>query len=239
MQVDVSFLPAAAKCTSMLHMCGRFTQIMPWREIVELYGLSAGDRGRNTAPRYNVAPTQDVPFVTLDKDGARRVRDGRWWLVPAWAKEIPKYTLFNARSEDAAEKPAFRDSFKSKRCLIPADGFYEWTKADDGGKDPWFIHLPERKVFSFAGLWAYNPALDVTSCTILTAAAQEPMKSVHNRQPIILSPDAYAAWLDPSTSVADAKGLLSNNLDGDLEMYRVSRDVNSSSFQGSSAIDPV
>ncbi|WP_295808862.1 SOS response-associated peptidase [uncultured Nitratireductor sp.] len=220
-------------------MCGRYTQIMSWREVVEHYDLTAEYFGRNTAPRYNIAPTQDTPFITADKDGGRRVREGRWWLVPVWAKEIPKYTLFNAKSEEADKKPAFRDSFKSKRCLIPADGFYEWTKADDGGKDPWFIHLPERKVFSFAGLWAYNPALDVTSCTILTAAAGKTMSPVHNRQPIILDPDFYDAWLDPEASVEDAKAVLVHDLDEQLVMHRVSRDVNSSRFQGASAIDPV
>ncbi|MDH6231923.1 putative SOS response-associated peptidase YedK [Mesorhizobium soli] len=148
--------------------------------------------------------------------------------MPFWAKEMPKFTLFNARSEDADSKPAFRDSFKAKRCLIPADGFYKWSKGADGEKDPWHIHLPQHQPFSFAGLWAYNQALDITSCTILTAAAQEPMKQLHDRQPIILDPAVYDGWLDPSTSVPDAKGLLNHDLDGSLEFYRVNRAVNSS-----------
>jgi putative SOS response-associated peptidase YedK len=191
-----------------------------------MYNLIEGERGRNTEARYNIAPTQDVLFVTAGQDGCQQVREGRWWLVPAWAKEMPKYALFNARSEDVESKASFRDSFKSKRCLIPADGFYEWTKADDGAKDPWHIFLPDHKPFSFAGLWAYNPALDVTSCTILTAAAQEPMRKLHTRQPIILHPSVYGDWLDPAVSVQDAKALLDNDLDGDLEFYRVSRAVN-------------
>jgi putative SOS response-associated peptidase YedK len=141
---------------------------------------------------------------------------------------MPKFTLFNARSEDADTKPAFRDSFKAKRCLIPADGFYEWSKGEDGEKDPWHIHLPNRQPFSFAGLWAYNQALDTTCCTILTAAAQEPMKQLHDRQPIILDPAAYDAWLDLTTSVADAKGLLKHDVDDGLQFYRVHRAVNSS-----------
>lgn len=214
-------------------MCGRFTRYHTWRDIWEMYRLLPAEQGRNTEARYNIAPTQDVLFVTAGKDGYQQVREGRWWLVPAWAKEMPKYALFNARSEDAAEKPSFRDSFKSKRCLIPADGFYEWTKnADDGGKDPWHIFLPEHRPFSFAGLWAYNPALDVTSCSILTTAAAEPMKELHDRQPIILSPDAYDAWLDPTTGVPEAKELLANDLDGDLEFYRVSRAVNATRGAG-------
>jgi putative SOS response-associated peptidase YedK len=153
--------------------------------------------------------------------------------VPVWAKEMPKYALFNARSEDADTKPAFRDSFKNKRCLVPADGFYEWTKdAADGGKDPWHIFMPGHQPFSFAGLWAYNPALDVTSCTILTAAAADPMQQLHDRQPIILDPSAYDAWLDPATTVPAAKALLENDLDSQLEFYRVGRQVNATKGAG-------
>lgn len=208
-------------------MCGRFTQHHSWSEIWAMYKLSPGEKGRNTEARYNIAPTQDVLFVTAGDDGHQKVRDGRWWLVPFWAKEMPKYALFNARSEDAASKPAFRDAFKSKRCLIPADGFYEWTKnADDGGKDPWHIHMPEHRPFSFAGLWAHNSTLDVTSCTILTAAAAEPMRVLHDRQPIILDPEAYDAWLDPDTGADQAQQLLKSNLDGELQYYRVGRGVN-------------
>jgi len=214
-------------------MCGRFTRSHAWREIHEMYRLTDSEAGRNTEARYNIAPTQDVLFVTAGDDGFQKVREGRWWLVPAWAKEIPKFAMFNARSEEAADKPAFRDSFRRKRCLIPADGFYEWTKnEEDGGKDPWFIHLPEKRPFSFAGLWAYNPTLDITSCTILTAAAQDPMRQLHSRQPIILDPAAYDAWIDPATSVADAKGLLQQDLDGDLQFYRVGREVNSTGKGG-------
>ena len=130
-------------------MCGRYTNHLSWTEIVELYELTA-PTAFNLPARYNVAPTQDVPFVALEV-GQRAVKMGRWWLVPHWAKEMPKYSLFNARSEDAYKKPAFRDAFKTKRCLIPANGFYEWTKAEDGGKDPHYIHLPGEEPFSFAG----------------------------------------------------------------------------------------
>ncbi len=193
-----------------------------------MYRLTDSERGRNTEARYNIAPTEGVLFVTAGDGDFQSVRTGIWWLTPFWAKERPKFPTFNARSEEAADKPAFRDAFRQKRCLIPADGFYEWTKnAEDGGKDPWFIHLPGDQPFSFAGLWAHNSALDITSCTILTAAAQEPMRQLHDRQPIILAPDAYDSWLDPATSVADAKKLLKQDLDGDLQFHRVGREVNS------------
>lgn len=216
-------------------MCGRFTHRLPWSEIHRLYRLTLdADRAPNTQPRYNIAPTQDVLFVTAGEDGNHKLREGRWWLVPWWAKEVPKAPMFNARSETAAEKPAFRDAFQSKRCLIPADGFYEWTIGEDGGKNPWFIHLND-KPFSFAGLWARNDKLGITSCTILTAAAQEPMNRLHDRQPVILDPAAYDAWLDPSTSAAKAKSLLAMDLDGALEFHRVDRQVNTYKFEGDAA----
>ncbi|KZM49437.1 SOS response-associated peptidase [Labrenzia sp. OB1] len=210
-------------------MCGRFTQIRPWREIVRLYRLNDKYLTRNTAARYNIASTQEAPFVRLDNDGNQTVSDGRWWLVPHWAKELQsKYPMFNARSEDAEKKPAFRDAYKSRRCLVPADGWYEWTKGEDGGRDPWFIHLPDGAPFSFAGLWAYNDKLDVTSFTILTAPAVSPIDQVHNRMPIGLNKDAYDAWLDPGTPVPDAKVLLGNSLGSEFEYHRVGRTINSS-----------
>jgi putative SOS response-associated peptidase YedK len=221
-------------------MCGRFTRYHSWREIHRLYRLTLpAETGRNDEPAYNVAPTQTVPFVTAGEDGNHRLREGMWWLVPYWAKEKPKYAMFNARSEDAETKPAFRDAFKVKRCLVPADGFYEWTKGEDGGKDPWHIHLPGNAPFSFAGLWAYNSALDVTSCTILTMAADEPMRQLHDRQPVILAPAVYDAWLDPATSVEEAKAMLTANLDGALTFYRVGREVNTFKTQGGQCIEPL
>ena len=135
--------------------------------------------------------------------------------------------MINPRSETVETSGAFKDAFKSKRCLIPASGFYEWTvNAEDKGKDPWFIHLPDKEPFSFAGLWAHNDKLDVTSCTIITMPAADPMQQLHDRKPVILDREVYSAWLDPETPPADAKNLLHENLDGDLEFYRVSRAVN-------------
>lgn len=209
-------------------MCGRYTRYLPWSEVHRLYRLTLDwEKGRNDAPRYNIAPTQDVPFVTAGENGTHKLREGRWWLVPWWAKEMPKAAMFNARIETADTSPAFRDAFKQKRCLIPGDGFYEWTKSPaDGGKDPWHIHLPEHQPFSFAGLWAHNDKLDVTSCTIITMPAGDPMRELHDRQPCILDPEVYDAWLDPETPATDAKQLLYENLDHDLQFYRVGREVN-------------
>src|SRR4029450_5901654 len=161
-------------------MCGRFTRSLPWSEIHRLYRLTApAELGRNDAPAYNVAPTDPVPFVTAGENGAHKLREGRWWLVPWWAKEMPKAAMFNARIGTADTSGAFKDAFASARCLIPADGFFEWTKAEDGGKDPWHIFLPGPRPFSFAGLWAHNKKLDVTSCTIITMPAGEWTREAH------------------------------------------------------------
>lgn len=218
-------------------MCGRFTQMMSWRDLVALYRLTDKFLIRNTEARYNIAPTQSVPFIRLDEDGEQIVDDGRWWLVPHWAKEMPKAAMFNARIETVDTSAAFRDAFKVQRCLIPADGFYEWTKADDGGKDSWLIQMPGEQPFAFAGLWAQNTRMEapVTSCTIITAPAVAPITEIHNRMPVILDPSVFAAWLNPSTPVGNLKGILGNNLDQQVRMHRVSRDVNSSRFTGQPA----
>ncbi|WP_298962033.1 SOS response-associated peptidase [uncultured Roseibium sp.] len=212
----------------------------PWKEIHRLYNLTAEYLHLNTAARYNIAPTQDVPFVHVGEGGDLEVSQGRWWLVPHWAKELQsKYPMFNARSEDAEKKPAFRDAYKTRRCLVPADGWYEWTKGEDGGRDPWFIHLPETAPFSFAGLWAHNTTLDVISCAILTAPAVAPIDRVHTRMPIVLDQSAYDGWLDPQTPVPDAKALLGSNLGSQFEFYRVGRQVNSSKTDGAEMVEPI
>lgn len=223
-------------------MCGRFTLEHEWPAFTDLYDLPWDqERGRNTQARFNIAPTQDVLIVHNDADGHQEAETARWWLVPFWAKELPKGAMFNARIETIGTSPAFRDAFKSKRCLIPADGFYEWTVNEtDGKKDPWLISQPGGAPFSFAGLWARNDKLGITSCTIITMPAAAPMTKLHDRQPAILDPVAYEEWLDPSTSGARAKELLeTQNLDGALEFHRVSRDVNSSRFEGKPEVNPL
>lgn len=220
-------------------MCGRFILKGSWADTYQYYDLlNPADMGRNVPPRYNIAPTQDVLFVHHE-DGQTKLNEGRWWLVPHWAKEIPKYTLFNARSEDAHKKPSFRDAYKWGRCLIPADGYYEWTKGEDGGKDPHCITLPKWEHFAFAGLWAQNRQLDLISCTILTAPAAQEIKHLHHRMPVILDRSAYEPWLNLATSVDDARKLLENHRGAELVSYRVSRAVNSSRASGEKLVDPV
>lgn len=134
-------------------MCGRFTNEMTRSEIHLLYSiLNAPLPASNMPPQYNIAPTQSVYFAHKDKSGALKVDYSRWWLVPFFAKEMPKAAMFNARIETVDTSGAFRALFNSKRCLIPADGYFEWTtSAEDGKKDPWLLQMPEGKGFSFAG----------------------------------------------------------------------------------------
>lgn len=142
----------------MTGMCGRSTNEMTWAEIHALYSIhDAPPPTSNVQPRINFAPTQTVDFAHLDKAGNLELDRGRWWLVPFFAKELPKAAMFNARIETIDTSGAFRESFKSGRCLIPAVGYFEWTVSDEDGKtDPWLLQMPDGEGFSFAGIWAHN-----------------------------------------------------------------------------------
>lgn len=222
-------------------MCGRFTNEFTWAELHALYSIHDAPPSSNLQPRYNIAPTQDVDFVGLDKGGNRELLRGRWWLVPFFAKELPKATMFNARIETVDTSGAFREPFKKRRCLIPADGYFEWTTSPvDGKKDPWLLHLPEHRGFSFAGLWAQNDNMGVTSCTIITAPAVEHIAHIHGRMPVILEESAYEDWLSGEAQGDDAKALLlDRHLDNELEFHRVSRDVNNSRYEGTDTKKPI
>ena len=220
-------------------MCGRFTNELTWSQLHALYSIHERPV-TNLPPRFNIAPTQDVDFVHLDRAGNIEMDRGRWWLVPFFAKELPKATMFNARIETVDTSGAFRESFKSRRCLIPADGYFEWTEGEDGGKDPWFFQLPDGAPFSFAGIWAHNDNLGVTSCTIITAPAVPEVAEIHNRMPIILAPEAYRTWLNTELQGKDAKALLLDaQIDSQLEFFRVGRVVNNSRYDGTDTKQPL
>ncbi|WP_108462388.1 SOS response-associated peptidase [Devosia naphthalenivorans] len=225
-------------------MCGRFTNEMTWSELHALYKLSDElfpVAPHNMQPRYNIAPTQDVDFVHLDKAGNMELDRGRWWLVPFFAKELPKAAMFNARIETVDTSGAFREGFKSRRCLIPADGYFEWTtNEDDGKKDPWLLQLPDGEGFSFAGIWARNDNLGVTSCTIITAPAVPEIEQIHTRMPVIIGPDTYERWLSGEDQGTDAKALLLGaQIDSQLEFHRVGREVNNSRYDGTDTKKPL
>ena len=179
-------------------MCGRFTQTFAWDQADLLLGLSGAPL--NLRPRYNVAPSQEVAVVRADREGRRRLSMLRWGLVPAWSRD-PRigHKLINARAETAHTKPSFRAAFASRRCLIPADGFYEW-KREGAAKQPWLIGMKDRAPFAFAGLWERWPAPGggaeaLETFTILTTAANEIVAPIHHRMPMILAPAAFGPWL--------------------------------------------
>jgi putative SOS response-associated peptidase YedK len=193
-------------------MCGRYTIHTPLQVIADLFEV---DNGPALVPRYNVAPTQDVPVVRFDDDHHRELMMMRWGLVPFWAKD-PKIgnSLINARSESLAEKPAYRNAFKSRRCLVVADGFYEWKKTPEG-KQAYWIHLKSGEPFAFAGLWEHWKAEDgsreITSCTIITTEPNAFVAALHDRMPAILPREDYDAWLNPKTNPAHPVSTMVNS----------------------------
>ena len=221
-------------------MCGRYTNEMTWAEIHALYSIHDVPPS-NMQPRYNIAPTQTVNFVQLDKAGNREFNSGRWGLVPFFAKEVGKLTTFNARIETVDTSGVFRESFKRRRALIPADGYFEWTtNPDDGKKDPWLLQLPDGEGFSFAGLCAHNDNLDLDSCTIITAPAVEHIAHIHTRMPIIIPESSYEQWLSCEDQGDTAKAyLLGSQIDSKLVFHRVDRAVGNSRYEGTDTKKPI
>ncbi len=212
-------------------MCGRYSITTPAETLSRLFRF-AGPLP-NLRPRYNVAPTQQVPVVRRARgDGERELAQVRWGLIPFWAKdEKIGYRLINARAEGIAEKPSFRSALKMRRCLVPADGFYEW-QATPGRKVPWRITLEDGGPFAFAGLWErWEKAPDgvpVESCTIITTAANALVAKLHDRMPIILAPETYSAWLgEDSAAAPELLALLTPFPPDAMRAYPVSTVVNS------------
>ena len=208
-------------------MCGRFTITLAADEVHEQ--LELGELPRDWQPRYNVAPSQPVPAVTDAQ--SRQVEWLRWGLIPFWAKDMAIGSrLINARSETVTEKPSFRQAFAQRRCLILADGFYEWQRSKEKKSPsiPYHFHRKDRGAFAFAGLWERwrNPeGEELRSCTILTTAANGVVAPVHDRMPVILSGADLWAWLNPAEP-AELQALLKPYPEDWLEAYPVSRVVN-------------
>ena len=176
-------------------MCGRYTLTIDIKTVAEKFGVPAA---LDTSPRYNIAPTQEV--VSVMRNGASHLARLRWGLIPSWAKdESIGSRMINARAETLTEKPSFKGLLRSKRCLIVADGFYEW-KQENGSKIPMYMTLKSGEPFAFAGLWDLWKSPDgehIRSCTIITTEPNDLVAPIHNRMPAILLPGAYADWLDP------------------------------------------
>jgi putative SOS response-associated peptidase YedK len=194
-------------------MCGRY-RLSRRKHVVEEY-FDTVSGGEDWNPRYNIAPTQPVAVIRQNpKEPIRDLSLMRWGLIPSWAKDSSAAArMINARSETVGTKPAFRDALKSRRCLIPADGFYEWSRAGKT-KQPYCFEVNEGELFAFAGIWGRwkDPSGQwVKSCSILTTTPNAVTSAVHDRMPVILDPDGYDLWVDPGmTNVAAASDLLTS-----------------------------
>jgi putative SOS response-associated peptidase YedK len=211
-------------------MCGRFTLAKPPKAIQILFGLA--EPPDILAPRYNVAPSQPVAVVR-PAGGHREMTAIRWGLVPKWSKT--KKPLYYARSETVAELPSWRSPFKKRRCLVPADGFYEWVEVPDG-KQPYYFRRTDHSPFAIAGVWEDAPG---EGCALLMTTPNELTAPIHDRHPVIIPAEHYALWLDPTTGVDRLAPLLAPPSPSGWEVYPVSRRVNSSRNEGPDLVEPV
>lgn len=221
-------------------MCGRFAFYSPREAVARLFGVADAPA---VEPRYNIAPTQFVATVR-EAGGPRAVAMLHWGLVPFWAKERAiGARLINARSETLGEKPSFRHAFQRRRCLVLADGYYEWQRSGPL-KQPYYIAFEDGQPFGMAGLWERwrDPASDETleSCCIVTTAPSQAVAHVHDRMPVIVPPARYAEWLDPgNAATARLAGLLGSCELPGLGARPVSRLVNDARNQGAALVEPV
>ncbi|MGB9791733.1 MAG: SOS response-associated peptidase [Thermacetogeniaceae bacterium] len=208
-------------------MCGRFLLTASGEALERYFGLEPGTARHS--PRYNIAPGQDVPVIAREGEGNAFFLM-HWGFVPRWARnKSPSKRMINARAETIDQKPFFRESFLRRRCLIPADGFYEW-KRTGRFKQPMCIRLPEGSLFAFAGIWDWNgdpEGSDLFSCCIVTTAANDFMREIHERMPVILADrEAQRAWLDPRAQMRELKEIM-RPYSGEMIAYPVSSLVNS------------
>ncbi len=218
-------------------MCSRFSLASPPEAVRRMFDLVADITSiEEFPPRYNIAPTQPILVI---RQGTRIDREAvlmRWGLIPGWVKDPKGFaTLINARAETVAEKPSFRAAFRHRRCLIPADGFYEWT-GPVGAKQPHLIRLKTRAVFGFAGLfetWMGSDGSEIDTATIITTAANADVATIHDRMPVILPETEFAAWLDcrPGTAMGMSERLQPLPI-GRLDIVAVDRRLNNSRFEG-------
>jgi len=219
-------------------MCGRFAITLPDDAMAALFD-AAPSNDLPDIPNFNVCPTNQVHTVTSD-EGQRRLRPMRWGFLPHWYKTPSDGPLLiNARSETIAEKPAFRAACRERRCLIPATGFYEWTKDDDGKRLPWYIRSAKAETLAFAGVWqVWDKAEDpLITCAIVTTGANKTMSRIHHRMPVILAKDDWAKWLGEQGK--GAATLMTAAPADALEFYRVDPKVNSNRAEGPGLIEKI
>ena len=222
-------------------MCGRFAITLPPAALREAFGYREQP---NFPPRYNIAPTQPVPVV-LPHDGGRRFLLMRWGFIPGWVKDPKTFPLvINIRAESAAEKPSFRHALTRRRCLMPADGFYEWRRSGTGRQaviEPFLFRRPDRGAFAFAALWETWHSQDgseIDTVAMMTGPANGTMAAIHHRCPVILDPRDYPAWLDPDATPQQVQSLLKPPPDELLEAVPVADAVNKVANDGPQVQEP-
>jgi len=222
-------------------MCGRFTLFDSSDSLAEWFGLG---EGTSLSPRYNITPAQAVAVVRIPAEGAdRELALLRWGLVPSWAKDPSVgYRMINARAETAAEKPAFRSAIRRRRCLVPADGFYEW-KRTGGSKQPYYVRMRDGATFAFAGIWEFwkgEGGDTIESCALLTTGPNELLEPIHDRMPVIIPSRGYDIWLSPM--VQDPSALTSFFAPypaGEMTAYPVRTLVNNPKMDEPALIEPL
>jgi putative SOS response-associated peptidase YedK len=249
-------------------MCGRYASARKRIELLEEFSVQRDETAEPLKPDYNVAPTKPVYAVldraerpARDEDAggrggpdpgtvARELRVMRWGLVPFWAKDVKIGSrMINARAETVAEKPAFRRAFAKRRCLLPADGYYEWQQLPGEPKQPIYISRSDGQPLAFAGLYELwrDPAVEsrdedawLWTTTIITTSAPDELGMIHDRMPMIIDPASWGDWLDPANGdVADLQSLLTPAMVGDLTTWPVSTEVNSVRHNGPQLVEPV
>lgn len=219
-------------------MCGRFAITLPHDAMARAFAAQPAN-DLPSVPDYNVCPTNSVTCVTAGS-GTRLLAQMRWGFIPHWYKhESDGPLLINARAETIATKPAFADAVRARRCLIPASGFYEWTKGPQGERLPWFIHPVQSDMLAFAGIWQdwEREGRRHVTCAIVTCAANAQMGKIHHRMPVILPPGAWALWLGEAGH--GAARLMQAAPEDALEAYRVDPRVNSNRAEGAGLIEPL
>jgi len=223
-------------------MCGRFVGFRKLEELLKQFPIDK--TACDTAASYNIAPSQEI-LAIVRREGENWLDKYHWGLVPFWAKDVAiGNRLINARAETVDQKPSFRNAFKKRRCLIPADGFYEW-QGIKGRKQPFYLTLPNQRPFAFAGLWeewhaGSAPAAVYKSCAILTTVASKSVEPVHHRMPAIIKPSKYGRWLDPDCSdPAELKDILAHWIEMEMVATPISPQVNSARHNEPANIKPL
>ncbi|MFC5423466.1 SOS response-associated peptidase [Bosea eneae] len=222
-------------------MCGRYAVTLPPEAMREAFAYREQP---NFPPRYNIAPTQPVPVVRLD-EGRRQFILMRWGFIPGWVKDPKDYPLvINVRSESASEKPSFRAALARRRCLMPADGFYEWHRLGEGRQQenrPYLFRKPDRGFFALAALWEtwHSPdGSEIDTVAIVTGPANGQIAAIHHRSPVVVPPEAFDAWLDPAAEPATLQGLMRPPPDDFFEMLRLGAGVNKVANDGPEVQEP-